>query len=177
MKTENKPLITAEELVNFTDSNDILIHLSIKEAEILLGYMEGHGYALEECDGKLMRKDLCSDCESPEIQECSIDDAIDAACEWNYELLQEAEAARENPKSLEDFIDEDNQYRSLQEDEKVLDQMFDRTKYGKEIAELAEKLAFEFIQKIEQNQDIKDATHSLAEGITQQRTNKKGMVR
>lgn len=177
MEIGNEMLITAEDLVSFMDSNDMLMHLSIKEAEILLGYMEGHGYMLENSNGKLMRIDLCSDHDNPESEEYTIDDAIDAACEWNYELIQEAKQERENPENFLDFIKKNEHYESLREDEKILDQMFNRTKYGKEINELAEKLADEFIQKIGKQEDVGEAVKSVVDDVTQYGTDKKGMVR
>ena len=47
-----------EELIEYLDENDLLIDLSSKESEILLNYMEGHGYGLGELDGKLVRVDI-----------------------------------------------------------------------------------------------------------------------
>jgi hypothetical protein len=36
---------------------------------------------------------------------------IDAACEWNYDLLQTEKAERENPDDFLDFIKKDNYYK------------------------------------------------------------------
>ena len=47
-----------EELIEYLDENDLLMDLSSKDSEILLNYMEGHGYSLGELDGKLVRVDI-----------------------------------------------------------------------------------------------------------------------
>lgn len=170
---EGRTLTTAEELIDFLDSHSTSVKLNFQEAQILLGYMKGHGYALEECDGKLIRTDWNSNHGQTEYEEYTIDDAIDTACEWNYELLQEAKQAKENAKDLIDFTSKDNNYQSLRADEKILDQMFDRTKYGKEVMELAEKLADEFIQNLENKKDMEEAVKILTDDVTQSRTDKR----
>lgn len=156
---------TAEELVAFLDVQDILLHMTEKEADVLLGYIEGHDYLLGEKDGRLYRGDLCYEQNSIHWEEYFIDDAIDAACEWNYDLLQMAKSERENPDDFLDFIKKDNYYKSLREDEKVLDALFDRTKYGKEIEVLAEKLADEFIQNLGKTDEVDKAVKILTDGI------------
>lgn len=74
-----------EELIEYLDENDLLMDLSSKDSEILLNYMEGHGYGLGELDGKLVRVDIGE--EHGEVMEYSIDDAIDVVCEWNYVIF------------------------------------------------------------------------------------------
>lgn len=177
MKIESKPILTGKELVEFMDSYDMLIHLTEPEANLLLGYLDGHGYTLEECNGELFQIDLCSDQENPERREYSIDDAIDEACEWNYDMIQKAKATRENPDNFLDYVEKVKYYHNLREDERILDQMFERTKYGKAVNELAEKLASDIIQNLEQKQEMKEAVQSVADEIIRFGTDKKGMVR
>ena len=74
-----------EELIEYLDENDLLMDLSSKDSEILLNYMEAHGYSLGELDGKLVRVDIGE--EHGEVMEYSIDDAIDVVCEWNYVIF------------------------------------------------------------------------------------------
>lgn len=158
---------TAEELVEFLDVQDMLLHMTEKEADVLLGYIEGHDYLLGEKDGRLYRGDLCYEQNSIHWEEYSIDDAIDAACEWNYDLLQTTRTERGTPDNFLDFIKKDNYYKSLREDEKVLDALFDRTKYGKEIDVLAEKLANEFIQNLGKTDEMDMAVKIITDGILQ----------
>jgi len=74
-----------EELIEYLDENDLLMDLSSKDSEILLNYMEGHGYSLGKLDGKLVRVDIGE--EHGEVMEYSIDDAIDVVCEWYYDIF------------------------------------------------------------------------------------------
>ena len=41
-----------EKLMAWLDNNDLLLTLDEKEAKVLLGYLEGHGYAIGINDGK-----------------------------------------------------------------------------------------------------------------------------
>lgn len=165
---EPQTLSSAGELVQFMDDNDMLIHMTEKEAELLLGYLSGHDYLLGEKDGRLFRGDLCYAHGVTRWKEDTIDDAVDSVCEWNYDLIQEAEAEVENPKDFVDFANKKSRLDSLREDEKMLDSMFERTKYGKEIAELAEKLADELIENMQSKEGIDGAiarmTQEIAEG-------------
>jgi len=151
------------ELLDWLDENDLLMGLDAKEAEVLLNYMEGHGYCLGVSESKFIRVDICE--ENGEVMEYSIDDAIDITCEWNYELIQEAKEGRESPNNFLDFCQKQNRYDSLREDEKLLDKMFDRTCYGKEVNALAIKLANESPQRMKASQDVKQAAMAVTEGI------------
>lgn len=159
-----------DELLNWLDENDLLMGLDAKEAEVLLHYMEGHGYGLGVSEGKFIRVDIGE--ENGEVMEYSIDDAIDIICEWNYELIQEAKESRESPNNFLDFCNKQSNYDSLREDEKLLDKMFDRTCYGKEVNDLAIKLANEAIQRIKASQDVKQAAMAVTEGIGSYSRNK-----
>ena len=74
-----------------------------KEAEVIVGYMEEHDYILGEDDGILYRGDLVEKPGAICWDEYSMDDAIDAVCEWNYELILAADAKRNNSDDLVDF--------------------------------------------------------------------------
>jgi hypothetical protein len=161
---EPKLIQTSNDLVEFLESHDILFSMTEKEAEVLLGYLGGHGYLLGEQEGRLFRGDLSYGQNYTLWEEHSIDDAIDSACEWNYELLQTAEKDRENPDDFFDFIKKNTYYESLREEEQILSAVFDRTKYGKEVQSMAERLANEFIQSMEQK-GIGPSVKELAEQI------------
>jgi len=164
-----------EELIEYLDENDLLMRLSSKDAEILLNYMEGHGYSLAEIDLKLVRVDICEG--NGEVIEYSIDDAIDIVCEWNYELLQEVKERRESPDNFLDFCTSQGKYESLREDEKALDKMFNKTCYGKEINELAERLAQEAVRNIIASRETDSVAIAVTEETRQYGTDKKGKVR
>lgn len=164
-----------EELIGYLDEHDLLINLSHKEAELLLDYMEGHGYCIGAQDGSFIRMDVNEP--DGEIDEYTIDEVIDIVCEWNYELIQEANERRNSPDDFLDFCQSQKKYEALREDEKVLDKMFERTCYGKEIHELALKLADEVIQNLNSNKGIDTVIASVTEEVKQYSTDKKGKVR
>ena len=90
-----------EELIAWADTFDILLNPSIEDAAILLNYMEGHDYAIGiDSDGKMYRQDVAE--ENGEIEPYPIDDVIDTVCEWNYELILDADAHRNDPKDFKD---------------------------------------------------------------------------
>ena len=137
-----------EELIAWADTFDILLNPSIEDAAILLNYMEGHDYAIGvDSDGKMYRQDIAE--ENGEIELYPIDDVIDTVCEWNYELILDADAHRADPKDFQDYSEYQKKYESLKADEKRLDRLFDKTCYGKEIIEVATKLADRVISQLD----------------------------
>ena len=139
--------------------------LAETEADKLLGYMEGHDFLLGEKDGKLLRGDLCYQQGKVRWAEDSIDDVINDVSEWNYDLLQKAQEELENPKDFIDFANKKAKVEALDEDYQILDVLFDRTKYGAEIHELAEKLVVELLQDLQSKEGIDGAVQKMAEAI------------
>ena len=140
-----------DELLAFIKDNKISIVMTDKEAEMLLGYMEGHDYVVGFAEGRLYRGDL--DDVPGEIvwdDDFSVDDLIDTVCEWNYELILDMDAERQNPKDMVDFSNKQSKYESLKQEEAILDKLFDQTKYRAGIEKLAEELANQFIQNLNQ---------------------------
>ena len=66
------------------------IKLSKEDAQVILGYMQGHDFMLTLDDGKLMRVDISE--ENGQRVPYTMDEVIDLVCEWNYEQLEEARA-------------------------------------------------------------------------------------
>lgn len=135
-----------EELVAFIQRNDIPIVMTDKEAELLLGYMEGHDYVVGFVEGQFYRGDLDEVPGEIVWDDYTVDDLIDAVCEWNYELILDMDAERQDPKDMIDFANKQSKYESLKAEEAVLDKLFDQTKYRAGIDRLAEVLANQFIQ-------------------------------
>ena len=162
-----------EELIAWADTFDILLNPSIEDAAILLNYMEGHDYLLGENQGKLYRGDLAEVVGMIYWEDFSMDDVIDLVCEWNYELILEADALRNNPRDLIDYSKRQSRYDSLKAEELIMDKLFQQTKYGKEVEILAKKLADEFImnmnpgQKAMETKVLKDVIVSVNEQINQ----------
>lgn len=176
---------TGAGLISFMEEHGISFQMDEKEADLICGYMDGHGYVVGHKDGQLCRGDLCAETDRTVWEETTIDDLVDSAMEWNYELLKEAKADMENPDNFMDFVNKHSRYEDLCADEKVLDAMFDRTKYGEQIERVAEILAEQFIQNLQSKGDIDGAVKELAEGIkggqkaaaTQKQEQKKGRSR
>ena len=132
-----------------------------EEGQKLMDYLNGHGYLLGHMDGEMFRGDSCDGQDQVCWEPYSIDDAVDAAAEWNYELLREAEKAV--PDS--DLTDKETDLAALREDERILDRMFDRTKYAKEIDALAAALAEAFIADLGREGGIDAAVKRMTEQI------------
>ena len=161
-----------EELIAWADTFDILLNPSIEDAAILLNYMEGHDYAIGiDSDGKMYRQDVAE--ENGEIEPYPIDDVIDTVCEWNYELILDADAHRNDPKDFKDYSEYQDKYDSLKADEKRLDRLFDKTSYGKELIEVATELADRVIAQLG-NKELEKAAVTVAEGIREYSTGKRG---
>ncbi len=64
----------------------------------------------------MYRQDIAE--ENGEIEPYLIDDVIDIVCEWNYELILDAEAHRNDPKDFNDYSEFQSKYDSLKADEK-----------------------------------------------------------
>ena len=162
-----------EELIAWADTFDILLNPSLEDAAILLNYMEGHDYAIGiDSDGKMYRQDIAE--ENGEIELYPIDDVIDTVCEWNYELILDADAHRADPKDFQDYSEYQKKYESLKADEKRLDRLFDKTCYGKEIIEVATKLADRVISQLGNKEDLEKAAVTVAEGVKEYSTGKRG---
>lgn len=158
--------LSGTDLIKFMGESDTSFELTEAEADKLLDYISRHNYLLGEKEGKLLQGDLCYAKEEARWAETSIDDVIRQVSLWNFGLLQEAEEAMSNPKDGIDFSNQKSRLDALREDEKVLDALFDCTKYGKELDELARKMAEKFIQDLQSPERSDGAIQRMAEGIT-----------
>lgn len=156
----------AEELLTFIRDNDIKIIMTDKEAEMLLGYMEGHDYVVGYAEGKLYRGDLGEVPGEIVWDDYSVDELIDSVCEWNYEMILNRDAERQNPKDMVDFANIQSEYERLKTDEAILDRLFDQTKYRADIDKLAEELANQFIQNLNLN-GVESSVKTLVADIKQ----------
>ena len=109
-----------------------------------------------------------------EIEPYPIDDVIDTVCEWNYELILDADAHRNDPKDFKDYSEYQDKYDSLKADEKRLDRLFEKTCYAKEIDEMAAALVESFISHLNSRDDLEKAAVTVAEGIKDYSTGKRG---
>lgn len=152
-------------LVEFMDTNDMLFHMSEKEAEVLLSYLDGEGFILGHKEGKLFRGDLDYAQNMTRWLEDTIDEVVDFVCRCNDDLIKMAQAELENPENFIDYTNKKSRLDSLWEEERVLDAMFDRTKYGKEIEELAKTLVEDFLADMREKGEVGKAVKKLTEAI------------
>lgn len=160
-----------QEPENFKDGNELAAFfketfpMTEEEAQKLLGYMEGHEYLLGHMDGEMFRGDLGYEQDKVRWEPYTIDEAIDTVAEWNYDLLQEAEASLTDAKDMIDFSNKKSYLDTLREDEQILDKMFDRTRYGKMIEAIGTSLAEAFIEDISRGGDIDAAVKNMTDQI------------
>ena len=157
----------AEELVKFLSACDTPFELTETEADKLLGYMSGHDFLLAEMEGKLFRGDLSYQTDKIRWSEDTIDDVIKTVFEWNDEMIRAAIVKVENAREFIDFSNKMDEVNSLKEDEQIFDVLFDRTRYGKELDELAEKLASELIEDMLSEGGIDYAIQKMTEAISE----------
>lgn len=155
------------DLMKFMEACDTPFELSEQETDKLFGYMSRHDFLLAEMEGKLFRGDLSYQTDKIRWSEDTIDDVINEVCEWNYEMLKQAQAEIENPKDFIDFANKKAYADTLAEDYEILDKLFDRTKYGTEIEALAVTLADEFIQHLQSKEGIDGAIQKMTEAIAE----------
>ena len=163
-------VIGGQEPEDFKDGKELAefvageISITEEEGQKLIGYMEGHDYCLGHMDGKMFRGDLCWEQGKVHWEPYDIEDAVNIAAEWNYELLQEAEEAVLDPED-DDYADKKNYLDTLRKDEEILDKMFDRTRYGKELDALAVTLAEALIADISREGGIDAAVRKMTDQI------------
>lgn len=160
-------LSTVEALLKYQENYDTGFHFTDKEADLILGYMEGHGYTIGQIDGVLYRGDLEERSDETVWEEFSMDEVIDSCCEWNYELILDMDAKRQNAADFIEFGNAQNKYQNLKRDEVVLDQLFEQTKYAVVIEKTAERLANEFLENLAKDNDLDSAVKNLTSVIIQ----------
>jgi DNA repair protein RadC len=121
--------LVAEDLVYWINNTHSTISLTNEEAEMILNYMDGHGYNLGVDEGKLVRIDV--DAEEPTIEPYSINDAIYAVCDWNADLISETDDKIKSAYSVEEVYKLREYKKTLRADEDVLDELFKKTSLGK----------------------------------------------
>lgn len=159
---EPKRFLSGADFAGFMNKREEPFPLTEKEADILLGYLQGSDFVLGEMEGNLFRGDTDY---TPGVEtrwmEDTIDDVVNAAYEWNDEMIKLSEAQIVMAETSSECEKEKERLEFLREDEQILDALFDRTKYGKEIEELAEEL----IRDIQSEDGIDGAIQRMKEAI------------
>lgn len=166
MNKDVVPLNKPEELIHWLEEYDKGFTLSEEEAKLLLGYFKGHEYQMAVNGDKMYRIDLQEAEGEKALVDYPIEDVVDIICEWNYEMLQCADLERNAAINVQDSAEKELRYQTLQADEAVLDKIFDRTRYGREINNLALKLAEEAIRHIKEG-GFEQAAATITQGVAQ----------
>lgn len=163
LETEPKKLLTVEDFRAYQKKFAEKYEITDEQIELLLSYHEGHGYVIGAVEAELYRGDLEYEANKILWEEYSMDDIIDAVCDWNYELILDMDMERQNPRDMIDFCEKQNKYDSLKKDEILLDELFEQTKYRVEVEELATQLVNEFIVSMEKSEE--NAVQHLVEQV------------
>lgn len=127
-------------MIQWIQERELPFDISMEDSEMLLGYLEGHDYAIGQDEASVMyRKDVAEI--NGEIDVYSMDEVIDVVCQWNYEKILEEDKGRNDPKDFIDFAEHQKAYEKLKLDEIRLDRLFDMTRFGREVEALAVKLS------------------------------------
>lgn len=159
------PFQKGSDLIEFVKLNNIPMQMTETEAEILLGYMDGHGCMIGHKGEEIMCMDISAGENEQTWKSYSLDDAINDACDCNYDMILQAQQELESADKFDEYEQVNTRLESLREDEKVLDVMFDRTKYGKEVEQLGKQLADDFIRDMQSKGGIDGAIQRMTEAI------------
>lgn len=91
-----------EDFIIWLNSHDTRFNLTEEDSEMILGYMEGHGFALgTDYNGNLILQDI----EDPdgEVEEYSMNDVINTVSTWNEELYLENISNIYNAKDFTEY--------------------------------------------------------------------------
>lgn len=147
MQNDMERMTEPKQLLQWMGAHDVLIGLSALDAALLFGYLEGHDYGLAVTkEGELVRVDLSS--EQPEAEAYSVDDLIDQVCEWNYEMILDADMQRKRVDHAADFSKTQENYEVYMLDGWKLDRMFDKTKYASQIDQIAKKMTEQVVREM-----------------------------
>lgn len=159
----------APQLVEFMDQNDMLMHLSKEEAEMLLAYTATRAVQIGFRGEEIVCCDLCSEGKMSDWKSYSIDDAVNDACDSNYDMIVQAEAEFISKLYTEEAEEIAEKIKNLHSDEAVLDSIFDRTKYGKEVEEVAHQLAQAMIEDMRSDGGLDAAIERMKKELEQRK--------
>lgn len=142
---------TADKLIAYQEQYCAYLHLNKDEAQLLLGYLEWHGYTIGADGSMLYRGDLEHTKGEIIWEEYSLKEVALTASEWNYELLEEAEGM------------EQEYYNSLKKDEQMLDKLTNRI-FNKE--KLEEQSILESFRKKPENTTVNREEKKIQQSLT-----------
>lgn len=120
--------------IKLTDQGAGLLLSYMQDNEIML-YM-GPDDGLKQCD------------RLGEFTDTTMDDVIDTVCEWNYEAIEDTRCQMKNPHDYLEYCNASNRDRELKNEQAVLNVMFEDTKYGRDVQEMAMQLAHDTMDRL-----------------------------
>jgi hypothetical protein len=144
MREEKIKINEARELVDYCKSVNSPVKMNKRCAEIILANCESRDVMLlTDSAGRIYQA-------GAEGQEMitTLDDVIDAVCEWNYEDI---EAAERMSKRTDDYIGKCklNSLRDkLKQEERALNFIFYQTKYGRNVEKIADRIAKDVMEQL-----------------------------
>ena len=119
------------------------IKLQKRGAAIIMEYLSGHGKMLSTNEGGELF--LNSEVETVKT---TFDEVVDQVCEWNYKLLYDTRARKDNPLDFLDYCRSSTQEKELEEHKFILDRIYKQTVYGREIQTIAHNMALEMMKEM-----------------------------
>lgn len=173
MGKEPDVLKNADSLLAFQRQHEPELILTTEEAELLLGYFEGHDYCIGVMDGKLFRGDFDGTEQGILWEPYPLDDVIEICCDWNFDLILEEEA-----RPVPDEKDR-ARHAAYKADEAKLDRMFERTRHGKEMEALAEQMADVIIAEFQEknfrnSEEVQKSVEAAADTAVQKIRDSRG---
>lgn len=135
------------------------------EGETLLGCLRNQSFYLGQKDGELYLGEQKQGQGEIHWEPDAIDDVINSACQYNYEMILQLTQELMDTGDMKAYKQMGERLSRFCADEAVLDNLFDRTKYGKEIEELAKVLSEVFIQDMESKYGMDGAIEKIKEVI------------
>ena len=122
-------------MIGYLENYDILFRMNKREADVIIHYLLIQGYGLGyDSNGQLYQIDM----QTKELSMTDIDTAIDLACEINYEMVAQGRKFIRQGKPGEGSKQNVSAFATLIFDQRVLDNMFMKTYYQKNIMEKLE---------------------------------------
>ncbi len=158
-----------KELFLWMQEQEKFYDMSEEAADVLLGYLDGHDYAIgRDASGKLYWMNLAED--DVPAEEILLDEVIDRVCEFNFSLITDTEEKLAEVQSQTEEEELKAELEQLKKDEVVLDHLFDQTAVAIGLDRLAEKWANEILASLQKDRAadvtgiLKAAVYEVKEG-------------
>jgi hypothetical protein len=144
MREDKFEIHAASELVDYCKSVNSPVKMNKRCAEIILANCESRDITLlTDSEGRIYQ----AGAEGREMI-TTLDDVIDAVCEWNYEDI---EAAERMSKRTDDYIGKckvNSLREKLKKEERALNFIFYQTKYGRNVEKIADRIAKDVMEQL-----------------------------